>query len=180
MAWWRWILLAALCGAVTGGAGATGNDIRLTTSLRSHLLDLPSLTGSRLPNAALANKIVVVTFFASWCPPCRDEFEHLNQIAEAFSDDTLAVIAVNVFEAFDDQDEARMARFLRTTAPTFFVSRGNPETRDAFGGIDRIPTLFVFDRDGNAVMRFVHQPNATKRSATAQEIRAAIDSVLTP
>ena len=159
-------------------AGAAGEGLRLTAALRSHLLDLPALAGDPLSPGALERKVVVVTFFASWCPPCRDEFAHLNEIAAEFPAESLTVLGLNVFEAFDDQDAVRMARFLNDTAPAFFVSTGGPEIRDAFGGIDRIPTLFVFDRNGEPLMHFVHQRDATKRSATAAEIRAAINSAL--
>ncbi len=48
----------------------------------------------------------------------------------------------------------------------------------AFGGVDRIPTLFVFDREGRVVYDFVNARGATTTSVSAAELRAVIEPLL--
>ncbi len=116
---------------------------------------------------------VIVTFFASWCPPCRDEFVELNQLAAKGADTT--IIGVNLFEDFGGAKvPARMERFLDHTRPQFPLVVGSQEIRLAFGAIDRIPSIVVFGRSGAEVWRFRHQRNATKTHASGAEISAAV------
>ena len=106
---------------------------------------------------------MVVTFFASWCPLCTDEFEHLNVLAGSEELDGGSIIAINLFEDFGGKkNPARMARFVKHTQPQFPLITGTEEMRVAFGNITRIPTVVVYDRSGREVWRFVHQRNATK------------------
>lgn len=118
---------------------------------------------------------VIVTFFASWCPPCTDEFEHLNDLAgdERFEDAT--IIAINLFEDFGgEKNPARMARFLKRTEPQFRLVEGSEAMKSAFGQIDRIPTVVVYGTSGNEIWRFVHERDAVKTHATRQDLEQAL------
>ena len=163
----------------TGAAGSAEVETRLDSDLRAHLSTLEPVRDGRVNAADLAEQVVVVTFFASWCPPCRDEFRALNALQEHFTGQPLRVVAINVFEAFDDNDAARMKRFLDATAPRFKLIKGNARTRKHFGDVDRIPTVFVFDRQGQPSMHFVHARGASRMSVTFDELRSAVTQALT-
>ena len=168
-------MLALLCAA----PGATlARPVVLGEAERAALAALAPLRGVALEHSDLSDKAVVVTFFASWCPPCRTEFIHLNRIAAQFQAADLTIVAVNVFEAFDGNDEARLARFLDDTQPRFHVLEGNASIRRAFGEVERIPTVLVFDRAGRPVMHFIHARGAKKMSVTEDELRAALARAL--
>lgn len=118
---------------------------------------------------------VIVTFFASWCPPCTDEFGHLNDLAniDAFADTT--IVAINLFEDFGGKkNPARMLRFLKRTQPQFRLVEGTDAMRSAFGQIDRIPTVIVYGKSGKEIWRFVHERNAVKTHATRQDLEEAL------
>jgi len=118
---------------------------------------------------------VVVTFFASWCPPCTDEFKHLNALATDENLDGGSIVAINLFEDFGGKkNPARMARFIKQTEPQFPLIAGTEEMRVAFGDITRIPTVVVYNRSGREVWRFVHERNATKTHVTLDELRQAL------
>ncbi len=70
------VLLAAL------PARADGDAIVLSDDTRSILASLDAISGPAVTIERLDDKVVVVTFFASWCPPWHTEFEHLNEIYE--------------------------------------------------------------------------------------------------
>ncbi len=166
-------MLALLFFAVCANAAS----VRLDAPLRQALAGLPPIVGV-LDAGRLEAKVVVVTFFASWCPPCRTEFSHLNDLAAEFAAGELEVVAINVFEEWDENDEIRMQRFLADTNPSFAVVEGNEAIKQAFGEVQRIPTTFVFDRAGLAAMHFIHEVGATKMTADVDELRSAIHESL--
>ncbi len=87
--------------SIASSAAATPPRV-LDDSLRQALPDLP-----RIGNAdvlRLDRKIVIVTFFASWCPPCRWEFEALNALRRKFDEKDLAIVAINLFEDWDPRN----------------------------------------------------------------------------
>ena len=119
--------------------------------------------------------MVLVSFFASWCPPCRAEFEHLNEMFREFAGDPVVIAAVNVFEEWPGTDnEGRMARFLAEFTPQFPVLKGNQALRKAFGNVERIPTVFVFDRAGRPTLHFIHARGAKKMNVEIHELREAV------
>ena len=158
---------------------ASGTDVTLKAEHREHLLGLNSLIKPEsVVLGNLKDRVVVVTFFASWCPPCRDEFKALNELQRQLGDEAFAIVAVNVFEEFDDNDGPRMEKFLNDTKPEFHVVEGTDETRALFGGINRIPTLITFDQNSKEAFNFVHARGATKQSVESEELMAAIKPLL--
>ena len=155
---------------------ASAEEVRLDSALRDELLALDAISGELSP-LDLEDRVVVVSFFASWCPPCRTEFQHLNELEVEFGD-VVRVVAVNVFEAWDDNDALRMQSFLEDTDPSFAVVVGTEAIKKAFGDVQRIPTVFVFDDLGTGVLHFIHKRGAEQRTVGIEELRAAVRAAL--
>ena len=166
------LALAALAVLVPAApAMANGSDWQ---SLRGLLVGQPAIADKSAEPIA-ADGPVVVTFFASWCPPCTDEFSHLNELVEREGDD-VSVLAVNLFEDFGGKkNPTRMQRFVERTAPRFGMIEGSEDIRIAFGDIDRIPTVVVYGLSGREVWRFVHERGAEKTHATLEDLRQALE-----
>ncbi len=172
------LFVLAVFTLAAGANASPEKQPRLDSGLRDPLSTLEPVRNERVSPADLAQHVVVVTFFASWCPPCRDEFRALNALQKHFAGQPVRILAINVFESFDDNDAARMERFLHDTAPTFKLVKGTELTRKRFGNIDRIPTVFVFDSSGQPAMHFVHARGAAKMSVQFDELQSAVSQAL--
>jgi len=105
--------------------------------------------GDRVTLSSLRGRVVMLDFWASWCPPCRESIPILGRVAGRHPQ--LAAYAINV-EA--DQSAARVLaahRALEVAMPTLFDAQLDAQT--AFG-VESLPTLVIVDRAG--VVRHVH------------------------
>jgi thiol-disulfide isomerase/thioredoxin len=99
-------------------------------------------------------KPMLMTFWATWCEPCRDEYPMLNELAKQYGPKGLQVVGVN----FDDEgDLILMRRFIARYKPIFPNYRkqqgGEAEFKQAvwpeWNGA--LPASFFYDKDGNQV-----------------------------
>ena len=96
-------LLALLIVALTVTASAARAEpatVRLDDALIAEIAGLAPLRGSAPSADRFAGKVVVVGFFASWCPPCHAEFRHLGEIDARYWGAGVEIIAINLFEDF--------------------------------------------------------------------------------
>ena len=119
---WRAGLFPLLVAMLLSSPAGAADEIALDAARRSALAGLPVLRGSAIEAHGLARRVVVLGFFASWCPPCGPEFDTFNRLHAEFADDGVTVLAVNIFESYlPDADGARLAGFLDRKAPDFRV-----------------------------------------------------------
>lgn len=145
---------------------------------RPLLLKAAPFAGMSIDVGQVTGKPVIVTFFASWCPPCTDEFKVLNQVRSSHGEERLGIVAVNAFEAWGGaKNPARMKRFLARTKPEFTLVEETEGVLAAFGNVTRIPTLIIYDRKGREVWRFVHEVGAVKMSATLEDIETVLSDL---
>ena len=123
--------LAALTGV--GPALGRAPDLRVVT-----------LDGRTLGPEDLAGKVVVVNFWATWCPPCRLEIPSLEKLHERRAGEGVVVLGL----ATDAGGEAPIRAFLDERHITYAIGRATAAQRAAFGGIPAIPTTFLIDRSG--------------------------------
>lgn len=99
-------------------------------------------------------KTVLVTFWATWCEPCRTEYPMLNELAKKYAPQGLHVVGINLDQ---DGDLILMRRFLARNKPIFPNYRKRQGGEDAFvqavlpGWSGAIPASFFYDKDGKQI-----------------------------
>lgn len=150
--------------------------VTLDAARIAHIAGLKHIDGRKVDVDRLRGRPVIVSFFASWCPPCNAEFEHMKLLHLAHAADGLEIVAINLFEDFAgfDDDGKRLKRFIGRHTPVFPTVTGTAETAKLFGDVKRIPTVFVFDRQGNPRLHFVHAEGSKKTNPGLPELRRAV------
>ncbi len=156
---------------------STAGAIELNAQVRSQLAAAPAIRDA-VTDAAFDGRPVVVTFFASWCPPCAAEFGEITNYIEGNGEDKVSVIAVNWIEDLVPRDPNRMRRMLARIHPSIPVVEADGNVADSFDGVLSIPAAFIFDPDGQEIFRLGGDRGPHGRHfMTAADLAAAIDGV---
>jgi thiol-disulfide isomerase/thioredoxin len=103
---------------------------------------LTGIDGKPLTAAQASGRVVVVEFWASWCPPCRSALGWLGDVQRKYGDN-IAVLALAV-----ESPEAEVRKAVSGLSPDLRWAIATPEVARAFGDVVAVPTMFVFDRQG--------------------------------
>lgn len=106
---------------------------------------LTDLHGMAWSLRALRGKVVLVNFWATWCPPCRKELPDLEALYDRFGPRGFVVLAIS------DEDHAKVAPFVAAQKLTYPVLLDPGRKVNELFRIDGIPKSFVYDREGKLV-----------------------------
>ena len=133
--------------SVCGGDGKAGR--RTIASVRTPTSR--SLTCRGRPGICenLRGKVVLVNFWATWCPPCRKEMPDLDTLYNKFKDQGFVVLAIS------DEEAAKVSPFIteRKISYPVLLDPGR-KVNDAFI-VEGIPKSFVYDRNGKMVAQSI-------------------------
>jgi thiol-disulfide isomerase/thioredoxin len=129
-------------------------------------LSITDLTGKPLTKADLAGRVVLVEFWATWCPPCRNTLAWLGGLKKKHGD-RIAVVTVAI-----ESDAANVQQMTRELNLPVVTTMGTPELARSFGDISAVPTLFVFDRSGKTAGVFYGAPPTLHAEAEAAVVKA--------
>ena len=95
--------------------------------------------------AAYEGQVVLLNFWATWCPPCLEEIPHLNRLQETYGDDGLVVLALSD-EARQDLVGSEIEAALETTVSGYVDPQALPQPFQRT--LEVRPTSYVIDREG--------------------------------
>ena len=131
-------------------------------------LRLQDLQGKTIDLAQYRGRVVLVNFWATWCPPCRKEFPSLGRVRKLFKPEDFEVLAVNV-------DEDRETALAFAGSPGFPVLLDSNSKATMTWPIKGLPTSFLIDPQGWLAFSL-----AGEQEFDGPEVVAAIRGLLQP
>jgi len=109
---------------------------------------LVDLNGKSVSLSDFRGKIVVLNFWATWCPPCRREIPDFIDLQKEYGSRSVQIVGI----ALDEPEKVQA--FARQNGMNYPVLLGSDEVSMKYGGIEGIPTTFIIDKNGRIVNRF--------------------------
>jgi len=106
----------------------------------------PLLGGGSVSLAGLEGKVVFLNFWATWCPPCREEMPSMEKLHARFTGRNFTILAVDLQE-----DEKTVAEFVKRHRLSFPVALDGSGGIGGTYGVRGIPTTYIVDRRGGIV-----------------------------
>jgi peroxiredoxin len=110
---------------------------------------LKDLQGKEWTFSTLRGKVVLVNFWATWCPPCRKEMPDLDTLAHKFADQGLVILSIS------DEDAAKVTSYVLGHNLNYPILLDPGRKTNAAFHIEGIPQSFVFNREGKLVAQSI-------------------------
>jgi thiol-disulfide isomerase/thioredoxin len=117
---------------------------------------LPARGGGEVDLSSLRGKTVLVNFWATWCPPCREEMPSLSRLAQSFDPQSFEVVTVSVDEGWEP-----IEKFLTAPKTPYRVALDEGAKVSRTYGTTKFPESYLVDREGKLRLKFVGPRNWT-------------------
>jgi cytochrome c biogenesis protein CcmG, thiol:disulfide interchange protein DsbE len=131
------------------GVAETAPDV-VRNDLAGHPIEFRSFRG----------RLVLVSFWATWCEPCRAEAPRFSSWQKKYGPRGLQVLGISM-----DDDAAAAARFARKLHLSYPIVMGDAALAEAFGGVLGLPLAFLVDPSGQIVARYRGEPDLDRIEA---------------
>jgi peroxiredoxin len=124
-------------------------------------IQLGGLSGRMVSLADYKGEVVLVNFWATWCPPCKDELRWFEKVFEEYEDRGFTVIAVSIDDVTPEQ--------VIDMGLLFPVAVANDRVKEGYGGVSDVPVSFLVGRDGRVLkkVRKVYPEDALRADVEA-------------
>jgi thiol-disulfide isomerase/thioredoxin len=112
--------------------------------------DLISTDGKNIKLSDFKGKVVIVDFWATWCPPCRKGIPDLIELQKEFKNN-LVVIGISL----DQDTKSDVVPFIKKYGINYPIVYGTNQVIMDYGSINAIPTSFVINKEGKIVDKHI-------------------------
>jgi peroxiredoxin len=111
---------------------------------------LQDMNGNKVKLSDYRGRVVLLEFWATWCPPCRASIPGLEKIHKAYKEKGLVVLAVSM----DEGDWPSVKSFMKDYGITYTVLKGTDEVASQYH-VRTIPMLLILDKEGRISKRYM-------------------------
>lgn len=145
-------LIAVLLVALVGVIGQTLRNQVIGIGDNAPQFAVRTDSGLTVSPTDFGGKILVLNFWATWCPPCVDEMPSLDAFQAKLKNEGVVVLGISV-----DEDEATYRGFLKAHGVSFLTARDpEAEISDRFGTY-RYPETYIINANGKVVQKVIGQ-----------------------
>ena len=105
---------------------------------------LKGVDGEVVSSEQFKGKVLVVDFWATWCPPCRAEIPGYIAMQKKYAADGLVIVGISV----DTEGPAVVKKFIKDAGINYPIVMADDQIQDAFAPIGGYPTTLIIDREG--------------------------------
>lgn len=162
----RSVLVGAVTAMLTLGVALSGN-VSASAQMPQFTLKR-AVDGIEVDSKKYAGKVLLISFFATWCPPCIEEIPTFIDLQKTYGKDKFSVIALSV----DQGGPATVAKLVKKKKINYPVLMADNETMQNFGGVYGVPVSFLVNAEGNVVKKY---PGYVAKSILAKDIKSIMD-----
>ncbi len=112
---------------------------------------LMNMQGEPVSLSQYRGKVVILNFWATWCPPCREEMPSMERLYQKYKDQGLVILAVST----DENGKKVVGQFLQKTPYSFPILLDSDSVAQNAYGVFRFPESFIIDRNGIVVKKII-------------------------
>jgi thiol-disulfide isomerase/thioredoxin len=163
---YRSLFVGAVCLALALSL-ACSNGAQASAQMPQFILK-SVVDGKEVDSQNFAGKVLLVSFFATWCPPCVEEIPTFNELQESYSEKGFSIVALSV----DQGGPAAVAKLVKKKNINYPVLMADNETMQNFGGVYGVPVSFLVNREGNVVKKY---PGYVPKSILTKDIKSILN-----